>query len=241
MLVDRDQAEGLGCQGITQHVGNLDAGPRTAPRRLCQHKLPGFGPAQVGNWLRMAFALINGREPALPCAVKFHHAHHLFGTGRQRRHGMGDPARCGLFGAGEYPITHAQRLLLALFDQAQARGRNVFFRLPAIRHGQGFAIIGPDHAQDGNLRHPTHPVEGGAIAVDQAFFGHVLEQGLKLDLLLPLQAEGTSDLPLAGGVFAIGDEIQYLLAARQAGLGLGAFHQVNKPGRRRCVPPPAGR
>jgi hypothetical protein len=55
-----------------------------------------------------------------------------------------------------------------------------------------------DHAQHGDARHAAHLVEGGARAdVDQPFVGHVLEQSLEQDLLLPLQAERLGDLALA--------------------------------------------
>ena len=52
--------------------------------------------------------------------------------------------------------------------------------------------------QHGDLGHPAHAVIGGLLAVDQAFLGHVLEQRLERDLLVPLQPERLGDLALAG-------------------------------------------
>ena len=238
VLVDRDQAERLGGERIAQDIGNLDARARTASGRLRQHQLPGLGPAQIGNRLRMTFALVDRGKPALPGSVNFHHAHHLFGASGELFHRVSDPARGGFLGPGQDAIPHAQRGLLTLFDQTQPRGWNVLFRLPAVGNGQRLTILGSHHAQYGHLGNTAHAVESRAVAVNQTLFGHVLEQRLELNLFLPFQAKGAGNLPLAGRLFAVGDEIQDLLAAWQAGLRLGAFHQVNKPGRRRCVPPP---
>ena len=192
----------------------------------------------------MALALVYRGEPTLARAVDLNHAHHLFGAGRQLLHRMGNPTRGGLLGPRQDPVSYAQRragclLAGAALNQTEPRRRHAFVRLPAVRHGQRLTIFGPNHAQHSNFRHAAHAVERAAVAVDQALFGHVLEQRLELDLLLPFQAESARNLTLSSGFFAAGDEIQDLLAARQTGLLLGAFHQVNKPGRRKCVPPPA--
>ena len=103
--------------------------------------------------------------------------------------------------AGKYTIAFAKSRLLAFasapFDQTNTRGRRRIIRLPGVGHSDRFAIIDIDDPQHRNLRHAAHPVIGRALSVDQPLFGHVLEQGLELDLLLPLQAKGAGNLPLA--------------------------------------------
>ena len=76
-----------------------------------------------------------------------------------------------------------------------------------------------DHAQHGDLGHAAHAVEGGLLAVDQAFVGHVLEQRLERDLLLALEPEGLGDLALAGG--ASDDWMNSRICSREGRPGVG--------------------
>ena len=51
---------------------------------------------------------------------------------------------------------------------------------------------------------------GGALAVDQPVFGHLLEALLERDLLLALQSECLGDLALARGAIVALDELDDL-------------------------------
>ena len=66
-------------------------------------------------------------------------------------------------------------------------------------------------------------------AVDQPLVGHVLEQRLEHDLVMARQVEGARDLALARGLAGLLDEVEDLLAGRQAGGGFaGHWHLVNR-------------
>ena len=134
---------------------------------------------------------------------------------------MRDPSGAGLFGPGQHAVPRAQRraargALAAGFDQPQPWRRGGIVGLPGRGNGDRFAILDLDHAQHGDPWHPAQAVECRAVAIDQPFIRHVAQQGLELDLLLPLQPEGARDFPFAGGLFRLGDEIEHLLARRQA-------------------------
>ena len=226
MLVDGDQAEGARRQRIAEDFGHLHPGARAAAGGLGEDQLPLLGPPDVGDMDGIAHALVDRRQPRLARAVQLDDAEQLFFRSRQLLHRMGEPAGADLFGACEHAIALAQRRAvgaqLALgFDHAQPRRRGAVVGLPAVGNGDRLAVLGIDHAQHGDARQAAHAVEGGALAVDQAFLGHVLEQRLELDLLLPLEAEVFPDLALAGGLVGPGDEVEDLLAAGQAGLRLG--------------------
>jgi hypothetical protein len=58
--------------------------------------------------------------------------------------------------------------------------------MPLLRHCKNIAtVVGIDDPQHGDLRHaPGRAFHKSGGAVDQSFVGHVLEQGLELDLCL---------------------------------------------------------
>src|SRR5690606_6177413 len=91
--------------------------------------------------------------------------------------------------------------------------------------GDGFPVFDIDHTQHGDLGHAAHAVEGGLLAVDQAFLGHVLEKALERDLLLALEAERLGDLALSGRSLGRLDELDDLFFRRQAGEFAGARHR----------------
>ena len=240
--MDRDQTERFGGERIAQNSGDFHPSARTASSRFGQHELALLGPAQIGNRRRMAYALVNRSEPAFPALVDLDDPHDLIGRGRQLFHRMGDPARASLLGPCQDPVTAAQGgPARALFAQPQPRRRGGIVGLPAIRNGNCFAILNLDHPQHRNLGHAAHPVERAAIAIDQAFVGHILEQRLELDFLLPLQPERSRNLALAGWFIGIGNKFEDLLAGGKAGLRFGWLGQVNKPGPRKSALPPVRR
>ena len=104
----------------------------------------------------------------------------------------------------------------AALHQSQARRDGRVLGLPIVRNSDSLTVLETNHPEDGDAGHPAHRVKGGALAVDQPFLGHVFQQGLQRDLLVPLQAEGAGDLALADGLIAAGDEVEDLLAAGQA-------------------------
>jgi hypothetical protein len=57
--------------------------------------------------------------------------------------------------------------------------------------------------------------------VDKSLVGHILEQALEVDLVLPRQPERPRDLALASRLVGRGDEVEDLLAGGQACGALG--------------------
>ena len=114
-------------------------------------------------------------------------------------------------------------LRLPALDDPKPRRRP--FRMPLLRHSEDIAaVVDLRDAQHRHLRHAARLVEGAARrTVDQPLVGHVLEQALELDLVLPGQAERPRDLALARRLVRRGDEIEDLLAAGKAGGALKAY------------------
>ena len=135
----------------------------------------------------------------------------------QLLHRVRRPAAAGLLGARQHPVAGLERGVLLALDQPQPRRRGAIVGAPGIGNGDCLALLDVDHAQHGDLGHAAHAVEGGLLAVDQAFVGHVAQQPLERDLLLPLEPERLGDLALAGGGFGRLDELDDLLLAGQAG------------------------
>src|SRR6185503_6539024 len=84
--------------------------------------------------------------------------------------------------------------------------------------------LDPEHR---DLGYAAGLVKGASRrAVDQTLVGHVLEQALEVDLLLPRQAERAGDLALAGRLIGRRDEVEDLLAAGQSGGALAGHQKV---------------
>jgi hypothetical protein len=88
-------------------------------------------------------------------------------------------------------------LSLGALDHTQLRRRTL--ARPLFGNPADVAVLvrldDPEHR---HLRHAARLVEGAAGGrVDQPVVGHVLEQRLERDLVLPGQAEGAGDLALA--------------------------------------------
>ena len=221
VLVDGDQAESARGQRIAEHFGDFDPRTRATPRRFGQHQLAFLGPAQIGNRRGIAHALVHRREPGLSRPVELDHAEQLVRHRGQLLHRMGAPAGTGFLGAREHPVADFQRAVFALLDHAQARRRGGVIGLPIVRDSNRLAVLDVGHPQHGHSRHPAHGMKRGPPAVDQAFIGHIAQQGLERDLLLPFEPERARNLALAGGRGGAGDEIEDLLGRGQAGSGIG--------------------
>ncbi len=134
---------------------------------------------------------------------------------------MRDPATLSLLGASQNAVTAFERggafcaLALGLF-QREARWFSRRFGIPIVGDGDRFALFDIDDAQYRDLGHAAHAVIGGFLTVDQAFLGHVLEQRLECDLLLPFQPESFGDLTFARRAIGVLDEIEDLLCGGQA-------------------------
>ena len=130
---------------------------------------------------------------------------------------MGNPALPGFFGAGKDAVANGQRTALAPLHHAQAGGRLAFGFPPFGRRDQG-GVVDIDDAQHSNLGHAAQLVERARRAdVNQAFIGHILQQGFEGDLFLALKAESLGDLALARWLVGRGDEIHHLIAGGETG------------------------
>ena len=242
MLADGDQTERARQQRITQNFGDFDTGARTAPRRLCQHELAGFGICQIGDRRRVPDTAIDRREPALARPVYFDDAQQLLGAHGKLLHRIGSPSGVALLGPGKHPVVLLQCASHALlFDQANPRRRRAVLRRPRIGKGNGLAVLDIDNAQHCDFGQAAHLVISRPASVDQPFVRHVAQQCLELDLLLPLQPESPGNFTLAGRSRRFLDEVEDLLSCRQSGSGLGRPRQFNTPARRKCVRLPACR
>jgi hypothetical protein len=98
-----------------------------------------------------------------------------------------------------------------------------------LGNANNLRIFGIDNAQHRHLGDAAHFVKGAARrTVDQAFIRHVLEQRLKRNFLIALQAKGTGNFPLARRSIRLGNEVKDLLARRQASKG-GLGHRDALP------------
>ena len=217
MLVDRNQAERARRERIAQHFGHLEARARALADRLAEHQLALRRTAQIGDRHRVAHTLVHRREPGFARAIELDHAQKLLCARRQLLHGMRDQPAPGFLGAREHPVAHFQRRvrpprLSARLDNADARRRRAIIGLPAIRDRHRLPVLDIEHAQHCHFGHPAHSVKCAAVAVDQTFLGHVLEQGLERDLLGALEAKPARNVLLARWLLARSDEIEHLLA-----------------------------
>jgi len=228
MLGDGDHAERTRGERIADHLDDLHPRAIRAAHAFGDHQLACLGLATVSDGGGLAHALVYGREPCLAGLVDLDHAHQAFGARRKLLHRDRHPARVSLLGAGKDAVAalqcrrafRAPHLGLA---HDQTRGIPGGFGVPIVGLGDQITVLNGDDLQRRHLGHPAHAVKGAFRAVDQPFFGHVLEQSLQLDLLLPLQPEGLRDLALAGGNVGGLDEVEHLSGRRHPLGELGRF------------------
>jgi len=243
VLGDGNQAEAFRSERIAHHFDHLDARTIRAPHPLGDYQLAFLRLAQIGDWRRIADALVDRGKPGLAAAVDLHHAHQPFGARGQFFHRMRDPAAPGFLGPREHAVAAFERghpfsAFVLQFAHGQARWFTGRVRRPIVRNGDCFAIRDLDHTQHGYLGHTAHAVIGGFLAVDHAFFGHVLEQPFERDLFLALEAKRLGDLALASRNVRRLKEFEYLFLAGHALRALGwSFRQISKPVRSEFVQP----
>ncbi len=218
VLVDGDQAEGFGRQRLAEHLGDLDGRTRGAADRLGQHQFALFGAAEVRDGRGIADALVHRSEPGLARAVDLDDAEHLLRPQHQLLHRISAPSGYRLFRTRQHAVALAQRRA-SLLDQADARRRRGIVGSPGVGNGDGLAFVHFHDAQHGDLGQSAHAVESSALAVDRAFLGHVLEQRLELYLLMAFEPELPRDFAFADGFGRVLDEVEDLLARRQAMCG----------------------
>ena len=215
VLGDGDQAEGLGRQRIADDLDHLDLRTRGLAHAFGQHEVACLSLAQFADRRTVAHALVDRGEPRLVRAVHFDDAHQAFGACGQLLHRMRDPAARGFLVTREDAVAALDRgdLLAVLHHQP----RRLFLAVgrPVLGLGDRFAILDRDDLEHGHLGHAAHAVIGGALAIDEAFLGHVLETLLQRDLFLTLEPEGLGDFALAGGGIGGLDEFEYLLFRRK--------------------------
>ncbi len=183
---------------------------------FAQDEIARLGVLQIGNRQLAPLFLLDGSKPEA-FAFLAHDAEHQLGRAHELLHRVGGIALAALLGPGEDAVADAERAAPAALENAEAWRRSV--GVPLLGHREDVAaVVGLDDPQHGDLRHAARLVEGAAGgAVDQTLVGHVLEQSLEQDLVLPRQAEGPRDLALAGRLVGRRDEVEDLLAAGQAG------------------------
>src|SRR3954447_15479626 len=215
VLVDGDEAEAARSEWIAEHRIHARANAWRTARDFAQHEIARLGVFDVADEQLAAFALVHGREPE-PLALALDHAQHQLGRPLELLQRMGDEALALLLGSREHPIADPERAPPPALDQPKLGRRR--FRMPLLGHGADLtAVIDLDHAQHRHLGHAARLMERAARrAVDQSLVGHVLEQALQIDLLLPRQPKGSRDLALARRLVGRSDEIEGLLAAGQA-------------------------
>ena len=220
-LVDRDQREAARRERVAQHLRHAHGDARRAPGFFGQHQIADLRCARIGHLEFAAFLLLHPLQPQRRALLPQHAEHEFLALG-QRLHRVRDPALARFLGARKDAVAHTQRALLALAHAQLWRGR---FGLPAFGHGPGgAAIVDIGNAQHRHLGQAAKFVEGAAGgAVDQPLIGHVLQQRLQQDLVLRGQPEGARNLALARRGRRGGDEIEDLLAGRQAGRALYRF------------------
>ena len=103
-----------------------------------------------------------------------------------------------------------------MLDHANFRQWNTL-GFPAFRHRKRLITVNFDYLKHGNLGNAAHFVERAPRShIDEPFVGHVLEQSLQRNLLIPTQPEFSSNLALASGYIALLYESKDLLARWQA-------------------------
>src|SRR6476661_6989025 len=131
MLVDRNQAEASGCEGITEHGIDARADPRRTTRDFAKNEVAGLGILQVADEQFAPFALVDGREPE-SLAVSAHHAEHQLRRTRQLLERMGDEALAPLLRPREHAVADPEGAALAALQHPQPRRRP--FGVPLLRN-----------------------------------------------------------------------------------------------------------
>ena len=223
VLGDGDEAEAFGRKRIADHLDHFHARARRFAGAFGENEFALLRAAEIGNRRGIADALVHGGEPGLAAAVELDDAHQAFAAGGELLDRRGAPAALGLLVARENAIAALERRhLLRIFDE-QARRLFVAIRTPVLGLGEDIAVVDLDHLENGYLRYAAHPVIGRALAIDQAFLGHVLQALLERDLLLPFETERLGDLTLSSGGLGGLDEFENLVFAGHARCLLGGL------------------
>jgi hypothetical protein len=229
MLVDGDQAEAARRERVAEHLRDARGETRRPADLLGQDQIPDLGGAELGDGELAPFLLLDRPQP-MALALAMDDAEDELAPFGELLHRMGGKARPARLGAGEDAVANAQRASPAFaLEHPQSRLGQV--RFPALRDGPALAVlVDVGHPQH---RHPGHAaglVEGAAgRGVDQALVGHVAQQGLERDLVVPGQAEGAGDLALAGRLVARRDEVEDLPAGGEASSGWSTSHLRSNP------------
>ena len=196
VLVDRDQAEAARRERIAEHRVDTRADARRTTAHFAQDEIARLGILEVTDEQFAPLALVDRRKPGA-LAVAPDHPEHQLGRPLELLHRVGDEPLPLLLGAAQHPIADAERAALAALHEAQARRRR--FCMPLLRNRPDApAVVHRLHSQHSHLWHTARLVERAAgRAIDQPLVGHVLEQALQIDLLLPRQSERPRNLALA--------------------------------------------
>ena len=219
MLGNRDQAESLGRQRIADHFDDLDLGAGGFAHALGQYQFAFRGLADIADGGGIAHALVDRGQPVIAATVLLDHAHQTFGARRQFLDRCSAPPAFGFFVPRKDAIAAFERGHLLAFLHHQPRRLFLGVGRPVFGLRNRLPILDRDDLEDGHLGHAAHAVIGRALAIDQAFFGHVLEALFQRDLFLPLEPEGLGDFALARRCVGGLDEFENLFFIRQS-LGL---------------------
>ena len=211
VLVDRDQREAARRERIAEHRVDPRRDPRRPPAHFAQHEVADLRVVQLGDRELAALFLVDRRQPEALALALDHAQRELRRLGELLQR-MRDAALALLLGARQHPVADPERAL-APFEHAQARRRGL--GMPLLGHREDVAaVVDLADPQHGDLGHPARLVERPpARMIDQPLVGHVVEQPLQVDLVLPRQAERPRDLALARRLVGRGDEVEDLLAA----------------------------
>ena len=183
VLVDRDQREAARRERVAEHGVDPRRDPRRAAAHLAQHEVADLGVLQLGDRELAPLFLVDRRQPEA-LALALDHAQRQLGRARELLERMGDPALALLLG----PRTARGRRSRARSCRARARAaaaagsRRAIARAPRTRG----RCRRPADAQHRDLGHAARLVERApARMIDQPLVGHVLEQALQVDLVLP--------------------------------------------------------
>src|SRR5690606_39386219 len=129
-LLDRDQAEAAGREGIAEYGIDPRRDARRPPGLLGQHEIADPRLAEVGDGELAPLLLLDRLQP-VPLALLVDHAEDQFAALEQLFHRMRDPAAVfALFGARQDAVADAQRLRPAPLALHHAEARRIAFRLP---------------------------------------------------------------------------------------------------------------